>query len=119
MDKELDGLDWNWAQLILNRALVGQITQNFRRVSLRFENKTWILTITLYEKISDAEYEYIRDEILFEFSEPFFDLEDTISRTAFAAEQRLELRYSQEKELESCLPSESIAFEWRQPESGF
>jgi hypothetical protein len=42
--------DWNWAVLMLNQALIGAISPNFRLVELFYEDNTWRARVTLREE---------------------------------------------------------------------
>lgn len=79
---ELPLSDWNWAVLMLNQALVGAISPNFRMVELTFGGSGWVLRVTLGEDRAD-DREAIKD-IGEDMSCYFMDLQDRITKAADA-----------------------------------
>ena len=73
--------DWIWVEAMFIQAMIGGISTNFRQVALSYENKTWVLTITL-EKNDDTDQEEASD-IVDEFSVYLEDIRDKISSAAY------------------------------------
>jgi hypothetical protein len=85
MDTKSTGLsltDWNWAVLMLNQALHGAISPNFRLVELGFEGGEWVVYIVLRQD-DDVDREEA-DEICDQFSIFLEDVRDRISASAYA-----------------------------------
>ncbi|MCB2089419.1 MAG: hypothetical protein R3E18_07845 [Sphingomonadaceae bacterium] len=63
--------DWNWAVLMLQQAMLGAISANFRVVELAYEGGGWIVRVTLAEddpsdreeikEICDSMWVYLAD----------------------------------------------------------
>lgn len=74
--------DWNWAVLMLNQALIGAISPNFRMVELTWEGGSWVVTVTLAED-RDDDREAVED-ICADMSCYLMDLQGRISKPAEA-----------------------------------
>jgi len=52
--------DWNWHVLMLNQALLGSISNNFKAVVLHFQKDHWLVEVIL-EKHSESDIEEAQD----------------------------------------------------------
>ena len=111
--QNLKPTDWAHAVALACHALVGNITTNFRRVSIVFEDNTWLLKIITFQPIDEKEQEYIRDEIASDFANAFVDWEHKISNTSYSAGHKHQIVSSSEPTIPPCANNERIVFSWR------
>lgn len=74
--------DWNWGVLMLQQALIGAVSPNFRMVELGFESGVWVVRVTLRAE-DEADREEVEDvcDAMGDFLE---DIRERISDAAYA-----------------------------------
>ena len=111
-DHELSHIDWNWASWMLNQALIGAISPNFRFVELDFVDTKWVVRVTL-----GCEDEKDREEILEtcdQFAIYLIDVRDEISPQAYYAQIEAEIIISQAPIVMSPMPRATPVFRMRE-----
>ena len=70
--------EWNWHHLMLDRALIGAISANFRMISLRFVNEAWQIEVVLETDSCEDEDEI--NDVADEMSIFLMDVQQHISK---------------------------------------
>ncbi len=69
--------EWNWHVLMLNQAMIGAISDNFRMVTLKWDGRNWLVEVVLSED-SDEDQEEAHD-IADQMSIFLMDVKDKLS----------------------------------------
>ena len=78
--------EWNWHVLMLNQALIGSVSNNFRMVVLKWEDDFWLVEFFIFEESTEDREEI--SEIIDSMSVYVMDLIEVLSDRC-----RVEIRF--------------------------